>query len=611
MTLNKKKILFAFNKVLCTLVAFFINVKLIYIDIMKVRNPFVVSKLVLLFVGIVLFKLYYKHDCKTKYKTVNILSLLLSASMIIGNSYEKIGSWDLVFGSTILKLIAFISLIGYYFFFKICINILIEKIPLFLNYKDKNNKIINLLNQRPFLFSLIVILSSWLIYIIAFYPGVLSPDPSNQIKQFFQQETQYSENVILIDHNQKITNHHSVIHTLLLGSCIKIGHILGNDNFGIFIYTLIQVIIFATILAYTIYYLRKIKIPSKYCFVLLLIYSFVPMFPFYSIALVKDVYFTSFIILYVLFLFDTIYINKNKFNFKKIFLTIILLLLISLFRNNGIYVILLSFPLLIIFIKDRRKVLMMILSIFLILFICYSKIILPYFKITPGSVREALSVPFQQTARYSKEHDKEVTVKEKKSIDKVLGYKDLAQRYNPELADPVKNKYNKYTTKKELNSYFKTWYTQLIKHPGTYIEATLNNTYGYFYPNANHWYIYCNYDKRVIDILDYHYNNLSILRSILSVYGVSFPYIPIIGLLSNIAFNSWILLLLVCLCIIKHQKRCIIVLTPLLVSLLICFVSPANTYFRYAMPYLFSMPFMILLMYHVFNLDRGVSYEKK
>ena len=50
-----------------------------------------------------------------------------------------------------------------------------------------------------------------------------------------------------------------------------------------------------------------------------------------------------------------------------------------------------------------------IFAIFLSLTTCYSKVILPYFKITNGSIREMLSIPFQQTARYVKNHGDEIS----------------------------------------------------------------------------------------------------------------------------------------------------------------------------------------------------------
>lgn len=75
----------------------------------------------------------------------------------------------------------------------------------------------------------------------------------------------------------------------------------------------------------------------------------------------------------------------------------------------------------------------------LILAFSINHIIFPYLKITPGSTKEMLSVPFQQTARYIKEYSDEVTEKEKEVIDRVLNYDTLSERYDTDRSDKVKD----------------------------------------------------------------------------------------------------------------------------------------------------------------------------
>ena len=141
----------------------------------------------------------------------------------------------------------------------------------------------------------------------------------------------------------------------------------------------------------------------------------------------------------------------------------------------------------------------------------------------------------------------------------------------------------------------------------------MNNVYGYFYPNSTKWYVYYKYDDRITqnDLVDYHYNNLGSLRQVLSSFGVSFPYIPVLGLLANVGFSSWLMFLMICYFIDRKMKKYIIVLSPLLISLLVCVASPVNTYFRYAMPYVFVMPALVLLMFKVWKEGRKSCLKKK
>ncbi len=586
--------------------AIFIDVNLLINGLTNFSISFRSSFLTIFIVGILLYKLYDNFYLKkTNEKLpIKIIAILFALLMIFGNSYEELNNWNLIFGSRQLLLLSIFIFIGYYLLFNCLINKLFSIIYNYASLKNfKSNKVFKFIfEDHPFLTVFIIMLICWLPYIISFYPGILSPDPSNQIKQFFGLNTHYATDVLLVDKSVLITNHHPVLHTFLLGSCVKFGHIIGSDNLGIFLCSSIQIITLLSVLSYTIVYMKKLRTPMCIRIVALLIYSLVPVFPFYAMSLVKDTIFTSLVILYVIMLFEYVRkANKKKIKVKKAFLSILLLLGLMLFRNNGVFMVVLSFPFLFLIDKKNRLRLSGIFFIAIILFESFLNVILPANKITLGSVREALSVPFQQTARYVNYYGDELSTTDKRIIDKVLGYDTLASRYNPVLADPVKNKFNPKTSYNNLKDYFKVWYAGLNKYPLIYIEATINNSYGYFYPNTTNWYLYFNYDSRLkkTGLFNYHYNKFSNARTFLSSYGVIFPYIPIIGMLVNIGFNTWVILMLATFIIVLKKYKYLIYLSPLIALILMCIVSPANTYFRYAMPYIFSIPIAISMFINV------------
>lgn len=523
-----------------------------------------------------------------------MLSFLFSLFILIGNSFLISNSFNFIVNNIILNIFIFIvSIVLFIFILRFLFNFLDKKTKsrhFKLLEKIKKTKFYKLFIKHPFLFSLIIIILCWIPYIVAFYPTILSPDPSFQIKQYFGIENKYSTYSVMLDPNVLITNHHPVIHTLLLGTCVKIGTIINNVNLGFFIYSIIQILVLASTLAYTIKFMFDLKISKKYLLISLMIYSLVPIFPFYAMSAVKDVIFGSLIILYIMTIYQLIKCDNIKIvNIIKI---ITLMILVILFRNNGIHVIILSFPFLFFIDKRLIKKLKLIL-IFLVVIVfnySYNNYILPYFKITPTSVREILSIPFQQTARYVKTYPDEVTNDEKKVIDKLLHYDTLGSRYKFDISDPVKNKFNPYYKKEDLNNYFKVWFKQFTKHPITYIEATINNTYGYFYPPKTRWFIYYKYDDRIVeDGFNYHYNSLSNLRKILSNFGRIFPYIIILGFIVNIGFNVWILIFMLVYLIYKKKYKEMIYLFPSFVLILVCVASPVNAYFRYALPYVFAL----------------------
>ena len=280
-------------------------------------------------------------------------------------------------------------------------------------------------------------------------------------------------------------------------------------------------------------------------------------------------------------------------------------------RNNGIYVVLLTLLAMLPYSKiNTKKVLISIITIIL-LYTTYINILLPHFKITNGSIREALSIPFQQTARYIKYYEKDVTEEERETINRVLAYDKLKKEYKPENADPIKSKYKKQATKEELKQYFRVWYKQFLKHPDVYVEAFISNTYGYIYPQKTEYYIhyedlnnpilkiianfgYMNYRENFIN---YSYNNhFGKIRANLVKYAKKFQEIPIIELLVNVGFNTWILIFMIAYSIHKGKYKNILVLMPSIITLLVCMASPINNYLRYALPIIFSNPMLILLL---------------
>lgn len=588
----KKNIIFYFL-LICSFLAINFNIYNLYLGETKnlFRLGLIGSVLLLYFI----YKFIKNSTIIHQKKSIKVLSLILAFFMIFGNSFMLVSSTLLVFKNIGYFIISLLMYIGYYNLFLIIISYIFRFIDK-NNYDEvgnkKNNKIISLFKKHPFLFSVVFIIICWLPYIISFYPIILSPDPSYQIKQFFGIRTKYADYSILIDDNVVITNHHPVTHTVLLGGCLKLGELMGNDNLGLFFYSIIQITFLVTTLAFSIYYMQKMNLKTKYLFGVLLLYALVPMFPLYAMSGVKDVIFGTLIFLYLIFLHNYIKV-KGDYKWWQYILIILLLILICLFRNNGIHTLILSLPFLLFVVRKKWKEILSVMICVFGFYGVFDKIVLPYFKITPGSIRETLSVPFQQTARLVKYHSDDLTSEEIEVIDKILGYDDLAERYNPELSDPVKNEYNKYATNEDLKEYFKVWFSGLIKHPGTYIEATMNNTYGYFYPEKTNWYVYYKYDDRIVeDGFSYSYNSLGTLRNVLSNYAVCFPYIPVIGLISNIGFNVWIILILLTYAIYKKLYKNIVILSPVLALILVCILGPANTYFRYALPFIFAMPFI-------------------
>lgn len=552
--------------------------------------------LLVLAISLVLIIFYKKFKDIKKKKAYNILGLIFALLLTYGFSYSITGDSSLVASNIVLILLSVVKIIVYYYFLSTLINVIALKIKEIDLTKIKESKTLkkfkNYYELHPYKTTILVLLIAWLPYIISFYPIILSPDPSNQIKQYFGMETHYINGVKLIDENVVITNHHPVFHTFILGGCAKIVESIGSINFGLFLFSSFQIFVLISAFTYSLIYLKKLKIPFVYRFLILVMYSIIPVFPLYAMSPVKDVLFGAMLIFFIIEMHKLITSNYTK---KEYFILGLLMLFMMLVRNNGVYILLFTVIGLIIMLKEKRFALIVTILCTLFAYEAHNKILLPTMHITPGSIREMFSVPFQQTARYVKYHKEDLSENDIKIIDKVLGYETLGERYKSNIVDPVKNEFNPEATNKDLIAYFKVWFLQFFKHPITYVNATINTVYGYFYPNTSNWYVYHNYDTRLTNAgLNYHYIKvLNIPRQILSGYGLAYPYIPLFGAQVNIGFNVWIYMFLFVFLIVEHKKKFIILLMPAFVLLLTCVVGPVNTYFRYMVPIVFSLPLII------------------
>ena len=81
---------------------------------------------------------------------------------------------------------------------------------------------------------------------------------------------------------------------------------------------------------------------------------------------------------------------------------------------------------------------------------------------------------------------------------------------------------------------------------------------------------------------------LELSRDILSSYGKVFKYIPVLGLFVNIGFNVWVLIFMLGYLLYKKKYNSMVYLVPSLILVFVCIASPVNTYFRYALPYIFA-----------------------
>lgn len=335
--------------------------------------------------------------------------------------------------------------------------------------KEKGNS--HWMDAYPWWPFLILILL-WLPSYIFCFPGIMIPgDNGNQIIDMFN---------TISSGNMQISAHHPVLHTVLLGGSIWIGHtFIGSDVIGYGLFTGLQGIVFIFAVSYAIHYLYTLGIPFNIRFIIVCFIGLNPMFSNMLVTTTKDVFYAAFLLLFI------VELAKEMKGQGRILLLIIFATGAILFRNEGIYV--LFAALLIAAIFNRKYRLGIISLALLFLHLLIGRVIYPNLHIKPGSVREVLSVPMQTMARYIIGHEGDWTEEEERAILKIQIIEDEEAWYEPNSVDSIKNlsamRIGNNFTNKEVITYLKTWIRLGMRHPLTYIDGFLDMKNQYMYPS--------------------------------------------------------------------------------------------------------------------------------
>lgn len=558
---------------------------------------------------IIFFVFYWKVAEIPFRKTVwvHILAAVFAVFVVVGYSFAMTQSLDLIFADYAQITKAAVCLIGYYGLFLPCIKLcylVMSRKKIFVRAETAPSRWTALLmDEHPFLGAFAVLALAWLPYLIAYYPGIFMGDTGAQISQYFQLPNGTSNYLNLISDTQLINNHHPVLHTVLMGTAVKIGRMLGSDNLGIFLYTLFQYLCMAAALAYGISYLKNLKMPRWFQGGILGLTALYPVFPRYAVLLSKDTLFSSCVLVFEIFLIRLVR-EEIKISKKEGILFLLTMLGVMMLRQNGLYVVVFSLPVLLLE-KDRRKrrKTALLFCGAIVLYLSYTHILFPALDITPGSRREMLSVPFQQTARYVRDYADEVTEEERDAIDRVLDYDTIGEVYDPNISDPVKKTFHEDADSEDLKAYFKVWFQMFLKHPVCYIKATLNNYYGYFYMGNDDTDRRTRYyesfstkcmeeriDNKGFDF--HHVDAFKGARKFLEMVSELVLHSPMLTIIQASAFYTWLILLGTGYLLMLKRYRYIVILLPAFSILLVSFVSPVNgtIYFRYMLALMFVTP---------------------
>lgn len=434
-----------------------------------------------------------------------------------------------------------------------------------------------------------ILLAFWSFHIIIKYPAGNCPDAYNQILQGLGEQT--------------LTTHHPLFHTLLMTVFVKLGFLLGNVNIGIFLFVLLETIILDLIFSYTIMFLKRIQAPDWIVLFSLLFFALSPFITGYVGQITKDVLFSGFFVLFITVVAEYI-VSPEKFwmNRKLPHLLIVSCLFTCLFRHNGVYCIvpvILVIGFLELKKKSRENQKRIISTLFLSLLLPFliSSSLEKIYQPEKGSPAEALSLPFQQTARFIKYHHVDITDEEWETLEKIFPYasKDLGYRYREDLSDPVKERYNRDASLNDLVEYFKVWFRHFKSSPACYVSATIRQNIYLLYPGYNNYsyFIDCNAGRPQWNMFTTPEWIKKLQTPYLDFLSVLHEA-PVLNIVNNMAVYIIAVLAMGLLAAKARDKEYFLLLIPLYISVLVIIASPCiKGHVRYAFPIIWSSPVWI------------------
>lgn len=402
-----------------------------------------------------------KYLNKKRFLYSAVYSLFTASILIIGAQieYNTVITWNV---ATILKIIflgAFlipIFILVYY----MCTDNGVAKICFDLKYITK---------WKIYL----VVIGIWGIAYLALFPGIYDYDSINQTLQFLV--------------TGEINAHHPVIHSFLLSSFLKIGDaIFGSYEIGLGIYSLLQLLFLAYAAVSVSWYLYEKQ--KKFLFVIsLLFYIFFPLHYIMAVWATKDIIFSALFVLVSLSLLKMLDSESGFWQKKNLIYFVIITALMCMFRNNGIYALILVIPVAFFFYKKYRMRTILLIICSIAIYFSYQNILLPSLNVQPGDMREMMSVPCQQLAKVYVESPEVYTAEEKEILFELIPENNLMDyQYRPMIADATKNYFNSAVFKKDPVKYIRLYISIGIRSPRKYVEAFLTNSLGFWYPNKSY-----------------------------------------------------------------------------------------------------------------------------
>lgn len=460
---------------------------------------------------------------------------------------------------------------------------------------------------KGFILRSLILIVLWIPYLLILYPGVTSWDTNQSLLQGYG-ITPYR-------------NLHPVIHTFIISNINKFAHNLtGSYQSGIALNALIQIIVTSMMFSFIVGYMKNLNICKK---IRIIGFTFIGLYPVighFSVIVWKDIVFNLLIVLSSLVIIEILK-EKNIKNLKLNILWIILLYFMMLYKNNGIYIeVLSSIVILTYLIFNNRKNIIrvaIILILPVILYLTTTNVIFKQLKILGPTPGEAMGIPIQGLARNIKINGEDFTPEEKEQIGYFFDFEKVKELYNPRLSDNMKNMIaHKLEDKSNIIKIAKLYIRMLRRYPLDTIQAFFSNTEGYYYINTDmHGVTTDVYNSPLesdrIAMLERKPKIIKIDNINEIMQNIYTGKTPILSIFINVPFLVWSYIIMIGYLIYRKRYLDIIPFIPLAVLVLTAIASPVSGEQRYILAILYGYPLFLGITLNKNYILKGNKDEEK
>ena len=571
--INKNK-----NIIISIIIGFFLSGAII--KLFNFKNDYLIYIGTVLFIYLIEKNRSNKNSKRTRI-VLSIYSLLISIVLLFQSKINFSGNIHASYLENtftdfkILDIVrVFILFVPLFLFFNYLYN-LFKNSKYSIIKKDKE-----LTKKEKFKFwiiSTLVVFIPFFIYLVANYPGFFTIDAVRSIYEGTGR--------------MPLSNHHPVMFTQLVAFIMKVGLFFHSYNFGVFLYSLFQSLCLSMLFGYFAFWLKKHNVSFTVIVFVLIFYISNTLFASQAITMWKDPLFSASIFLLTLYLYDIVKSNgellKKPLGIIK-FITIVLL--ISFLRNNGIYIVMALFLILLFvyrkqLLKFHIAYLLTIIAVLLIQGPLYDKLDIYSPK------EETYAIPMQQIAR-TIAMDGNINEEQKEFLQQILSIEKWKEKYTPLSVDPVKwdENFNKEVLKANQSKFLKVWLELLPGNFDNYVKAYLMDTYSFWSIGVQSSYGLTGFGTTS------NYMNLRRVDVVKNLTGISIAkYFPTPHFLGS-GTLLWITILSGALLIILKKSKYIISLLPLLLGAgTILIATPVAFCLRYVLFLAFALPFVVIL----------------